>query len=332
MDTNLFLMMSGLNGEEQNKFENWLNQYEAVLAVDSFFEDNAELLKTDGAKENIEELKVLAKSSDNIPVEPGQIRLLKEGLTTDPHENTCVLVLSQWSGNRWLVAPFSPYTVPATQGEMSTGIDFHAYQVVEAWNTVVVPDFFLQMQSNYLRDVDETVRRDACIVFFQKLEGKEMPEELKPRTGAKIQSKLDPRIQYLLNEQLQLEPLRDKIGIAEEFLRNMEPFESAPWTHKNDSALAASDKTESVFYLSVAEHQERIKVFRVGNEIRFEFYSADFNDYSSIFDSWYIVSEEGCVLGQIKGYRCHITNEIPLESICLVAPNGKLVSLSPAKV
>ncbi len=332
METNLFLMMSGLNGEEQDKFEKWLNQYEAVLTVDSFFEDNAELLKADDAKENIEALKMLSEPSNHTPVEPGQIRLLKEDLTNDSHENTCVLVLSQWSGNRWLVAPFSPYTAPATQGELSTGIDFHAYQVVEAWNTVVVPDFFLQMQSFYLRDVDEPVRRDACIVFFQKLEGKEMPDDLKPRTGAKICSKLDPRIQYLLNEQLQLEPLRDKIEIAEDFLRTMEPFESAPWVQKGDSALAASDKTESVLYLSVSEHQERIKVFRVGKEIRFEFYSADFNDYSNIFDSWYIVSEEGCVLGQIKGYRCRITNEIPIESICLATPDGKLISLSRAEV
>ena len=331
METNLFLMMSGLNGEEQNKFEKWLKQYEAVLAVDSFFEDNAESLKADQAKENIEKLTMLAKAPDHTPVEPGQIRLLEEALTNDPRENTCVLVLSQWSGNRWLVAPFSPYTVPATQGELSTGIDFHAYQVVEAWNTVVVPDFFLQMQSIYLRDVDENVRKDACIVFFQKLEGKEMPDDLKPRTGAKIQSKLDPRIQYLLNEQLQLEPMRGRIKTAEEFLRNMEPIEAAPWKQKNDNALAASDKTESVLYLAVADHQEKIKAYRVGNEIRFEFYSGDFKEYSDMFDSWCIVSEEGCVLGRIKGCRCRITSEIPIESICLASPDGKLVSLSPAR-
>ena len=330
MKTNFFLMMSELDGEEQVKFEKWLKQYEAVSAVDAFLENNSGFLKAEDAGEDIDKLKSLSKPTDDVSVEPGQIRLLKGNLTTDPNEFTCILVLSQWSGNRWLVAPFSPYTEPATQGELDTGVDFHAYQVVEAWNTVVVPDYFLQTQSSYLRDVDESVRKDACVLFFLRLEGKEIPEELKSRTGANIRSKLDPRIQYLLNEKLQLKPLRDKIEKAEEFLRTMESFESAPWAQKNAPAvLAASDKTDCILYLSVADHSERMKVFRAGNEIRFEVYSTDFNAYSNTFDAWFIVSEEGRVLGKIKGNRCRVMNEIPIDSIGLVNPDGKLFTLSP---
>ena len=352
---NVDLMMSGLNGKDLVKFKKWLNLYDWAFMVNSYFEKDE-----DESSLQAQEFPDLAKQGDdhdscntkevskdqiainsnegeqpltNDPVKPGQIRLLKRNNLSYPINTTFILVLTQWTGDRWLIAPFSPFTAPATEGEMDTGLDSSLYRVVEAWNTVVVQDVLLQSQSVFLRDADDSVRKDACTVFFQKLEGKEIPEELSDRVGPPIRNDLDPRIQYLLNEKYQLEPLREKIKNTEEFLRNMEPFETAPWTQEKDSVLAASDKTiEPVLYLSVANHQERIKVFRVEKEIRFEFYSADFEDYSNTFDSWYIVSEEGYVLGQIKKDFCSFTNKIPIESICLAAPDGNLISLSRIEV
>ena len=135
---NFFLMMSGLDGDDQAKFKQWLDQYETVAAVEDFFENNPGLPGSESFTENIGALKALAKKRDDVPVEPGQIRLLNQDMTNNPDEFTCVLVLSSRYNNRWLVAPFSPYTQPATQWELDTGIDFHAYRVVESWNALVL--------------------------------------------------------------------------------------------------------------------------------------------------------------------------------------------------
>jgi hypothetical protein len=331
---NLHILMSGLEGEDLVKFKKWFFQDRVSRQINSFVEKKCSIQQTQQSDSSYDTslLTELKRIPNDVPMKPGQIRLLNGEMVSRPLEITYVLVLSQWTGNRWLIAPFSPYLAPATEGELDTEIKSHLYRVVEAWNATVVPDLLLRSQSEYLRDVDEAVRKDACTVFFQKLEGDDVPDELKSRVGPPIKNDLDPRIQYLMKEKDQLEPLRKKAQEVEEFLRAMEPFESAPWTQKGDTALAASDKTEPVLYLSVKDHQERIKVFRAEKEIVFEFYSADFIDYSNSFDSWYIVSEKGCVLGKIEGCRCRITNEIPLESICLAAPDGDPIPLSRAEV
>lgn len=361
---NFFLMMSGLDGNDQSKFEKWLAQYENVAAIDSFFEDNPDLLEPEGFTENVRKLKALAKKRDDVPVEPGQIRLLNQGMTNDPDEMTCVLVMSSRYDKRWLIAPFSPYTEPATQWELDTGIDFHAYRVVETWNAAVVPDYFLQVQSSFLRNADEAVRRDALALYYREQDGKEDPGEFRNRTGAPVRFELDPRNQYLANEAFQLEPLRAKAGKAEAFLREMKP---RPWFLPRfgaepglaglkecasylkfdmpllaktlhpfsasfaDMAKERSRKPEAGFFLTVSGRPEQIRVTLREDAADLEVLSENRGGPSGAFDSWLVVSKDGKPLAGIRGSRCTIAEPGKHDSICLADPEGNLFELLPAE-
>ena len=226
---NPFIMLSGLEGDEQEKFSKWLDQYERVSDIDVFFEEHPEVLETNEATEDVKQLEKLAQTRFD-PPKPGQIRLLKRGTTKDPDAVVPILILSQWEGDRrWLAAPFSQYTKPAIPGELDTGIDFHAYRVIEAWNTFVIPEFVLYIQTVYLREAGESVRKDACAVFFSQLKGTAVPEGLASRVGPRIMYEFDPRIQYVLHEQKQFAPLRAMVADYDEsFDEYEEPvFEAA---------------------------------------------------------------------------------------------------------
>lgn len=226
---NPFEMTSGLEGKEQSKFADWLNQYESLLKIDAWFENHPEFLKAEDATEDTEHLKSLAKPSF-YPPKPGQIRLLHQCVLSDQESIAPIIILSQWEGDqRWLVAPFSPLTKPANPGELETDLEYHAYRVVEAWNAFVIPEFLLYTETSFLREAGEAIRLDACKVFFAHLKGTTLPEELADKCGPRIMSKFDPRIQYLLSEQEQYQPLLQMVHAWDESTNDMEnqQFEAA---------------------------------------------------------------------------------------------------------
>ena len=63
-------------------------------------------------------------------IAPGQIRILSKRFTADPDLIPYVAVLGKSEEGRWLVAPFSQYSYPATPGEMATGIRHYGLRVM----------------------------------------------------------------------------------------------------------------------------------------------------------------------------------------------------------
>lgn len=314
---NIFAELSNLDEHNQEKLKNWLQQYDAVSKIDMFFEKNQELMCDKTCNEDINMLISLHKENNVAPA-PGQIRALDTSLTMIQEGMRTVLVLSQWENNYWLVAPFSKYTFPAVPGEISIDADFKNYSVVESWNALVVPDFFLSKKTQYLRDVSEQIRKDACEVFFHELTDMEISEGIKNRIGPEIKSEFDVRVQYLLDEKQEFEPFRISVKKVIEFLNSLK-------VQKNE-VIAAKDKTSSSRKYIVDELELIIKSISSGNEFRLQVYTKDEENYSNELDSWSIVSINGVILGSIVDGRSCIQN-ISEEAFCLMSPDGELVKV-----
>ena len=242
-----------------------------------------------------------------------------------------MLVLSQWSDQHWLIAPFSPYSFPATPGELATDIEFSHYAVVESWNAVVVPEIFLYTRTSFLRNADEQLRKDACTIFFQQLEGTELPKNLVDRVGPSINSEFDPRIQYLLDQKQELIPLRNAAQKAADVFSSVKA-QSPFWANNDETlVLAAKDKDSNVSFWSVDKQDAVIKTFIEKSELRLQVFSSDYQSYSDLLDSWSVVSESGTVLGTIVNGRCRIPKENVAGMFCLASPNGELFILNEAE-
>lgn len=326
MITNIFTEISGLTGKEQEKFNAWLRQYNAVAEVDRVFEEHPELLSDENATEDIDALQNLKHRKVVMP-EPGQIRNLDRNLTSSGDRVMAMLVLSQWSDQHWLIAPFAPYSTPATPGELATNIDFQPYAVIEAWNAVVVPEIFLCTRTSFLRDVEEQLRNEACQIFFKQLEGTETPSSLVDRIGPQINSEFDPRIQYLLSEKQELQPLREVLQNTANFFQSLKLVKPSWIITDAPMALAAKDKDDTTSYWAVDNRDEVLKIFIEKSEMRLQVFTSDFNSYSNLLDFWSVVSDSGTVLGTILKGRCRIQQEKITGMFCLSTPDGELIAL-----
>lgn len=329
MTTNIFAEMSGLAGKEQEKFINWMNQYAIVAEVEKLCDEHPDLLIDDNKTEDIDVLQKLRKKQIKMP-KPGQIRCLDSALTLFPDRLTAILVLSQWSDQLWLIAPFSPYSLPAIPGELATNIGFQHYSVVEAWNAVVVPEVILCTRTSFLRDAGEQLRKDVCTIFFQQLEGTETPAELIDRVGPGINSELDPRIQYLLGEKQLLRPLRDTLQEVSEFFNSLKQTHPIWAGTDAPTVLAAKDKNDTTSFWYVDNQKVVIKVFVEKAEVRLQVFTYNRESYSSALDSWNVVSESGVILGTVDNGRCRMPQETVTGMFCLAAPNGELIALKEA--
>ena len=322
MEKNFFLLLSNLTGQEQTKFAQWLYEYEMHLELEAFWEENSELLSIENVTEDIVELKKLIRKDITEPA-LGQIRCIKKDMTTYHQQISFLLVLSKWNDQYWLVAPFSPYSTPATTGEISTGIDFHAYKVVQAWNAFVVPDILLLTKTSFFRKIDDKVCKDAKALFFQKLENTELPDELKDRIGPRINSEIDPRIQYIYAEQAQIKPLQTAIAQAMDF------WDELPEADLLDMKQANDEEPPSMSF-AISGHAETIKISDIGNgNLDVQVFTAENSLCRNKFNMWYILNDNGFVLGNIIKGRCRISKADLENAVCLADYDGNLIALSP---
>lgn len=193
-----------------------------------------------------------ADSYDN-HVEPGQIRLLSTEFVADDGVIPYVAVLDRWMEDMWLVAPFSPYGIPATEGEMATGISLVGQRVLQCWNARTAHEALVS-QSYVAGMLGESVRRDALALFRHAMAGKELPADFSALVGAPILSKADPRREYIVESAARFAPLtdaamkleavlahREQIAKRRDELRQSAAF-ARPTYGKRDFALAAGDK------------------------------------------------------------------------------------------
>ena len=135
----------------------------------------------------------------------GQIRLLAPGVLPAAERPVYFLMLSDWDGGWKLIAPFGPFTEPATPGELLTGLPDRPLQVLSLWNTYSLP--IATIQQSWIVGDAPGLRAEAWEVFRQVLTGRELPLPLMERVGPPVRDPHDERVAYQGEEMRIMAPL-----------------------------------------------------------------------------------------------------------------------------
>jgi hypothetical protein len=174
-----------------------LRQLDAAIAPDDrqrAFDSNLHLV---GAESGI----------PDVALGRGEIRHLNPDLKPIWPRPVHVLVLSvDDSRQRALVIPFGPFTTPAFESELATGIVDESLAVLSVWNASWVPkdqvsrSWVVQQASpELLADIDKL--RQTLV------NKKPMPPDLLHRTGGPFLDPSDPRSEYISQEETLLDDL-----------------------------------------------------------------------------------------------------------------------------
>lgn len=125
----------------------------------------------------------------------GQVRLLSPELTPDTDRPVFVAVFGDWAEGEVLMAPFSPFSIPATPGEWLTGRTTPVLQVLQVWNARSVPSASLA-ESWHVDDFTRQECKNAWLVFEHEAFGKALASELEQQVGPPLIHPDDPRRTY----------------------------------------------------------------------------------------------------------------------------------------
>ena len=328
IDIKFYTESSGLPKSEQADFAGWLTAYSEENALNQAFESHPEIWDSKEFTVDCSKLRAVKSHGDNA-VEPGQVRLLKKEAITDTEVPTSILILSQWEDDYWLVAAFSRFPIPATPGELMLNEETSTREnVLQCWNAQTLPTAVLRKNSYPMGKISEDSRLKACQLYFHLLADDPLPENMEFKTGPKILSAIDPRIQYMQAEKWQIAPLK-KIATKYEQLKHSSllRFVFAPQTRDNSLAsgqvaaategilpfnaacdshelrLAAGEEKKGIekHFLAISSNS-RVTIRYNEKEISLLVMSSDGND-SEELDGATVRDEEGKVLAEIKdGY------------------------------
>ena len=158
----------------------------------------------------------LSQASGNYDgdIAPGQIRILSKRFTADPDLIPYVAVLGKSEEGRWLVAPFSQYSYPATPGEMATGIRHYGLRVMQVWNVRAMQEPLIAR--SYLFGVlPDSVLQDGLALFRHEKEGAGLSDSFNSLRGGEITMEGDPRRDYLAETLSRLQPLSTAVKATE---------------------------------------------------------------------------------------------------------------------
>ncbi len=200
MKTSLFSRILTDNAGDAAKLDSWIAEREIDIALRGHNDDPLPFT-VDAVR-----LANAASPHDDALVAPGQIRILSADFVSDGIATPYIAVLDLSMEDIWLVAPFSPYDTPATDGEMATGIPLAGQRILQCWNARTAHGRLIG-KSYVMGALDEKVRNDALALFRHVSAGAELPADFSALVGPPILSKADPRSEYIIESATRYEPL-----------------------------------------------------------------------------------------------------------------------------
>ena len=163
-----------------------LQEYRRQLGRASGFDANEGMTTIAGTKLN-------APLPFNENLAAGQVRLLPQSGGPPLY----VALLRRWEEDSFLVTPFSPYPVPATDEEFQPQYDGgECLRTLQSWNTRTLQDATLK-KSWLVATLSEEDRKDAFDFWCHTFTGKSVEDRLLRRSGTPILREDDPRIEYM---------------------------------------------------------------------------------------------------------------------------------------
>lgn len=201
--SNKFTKFSGLEGEKALILDQWLEQYQLKQALMSSTESLEDFFYY--SKEEKEQLRRgISKFDKSLAV--SQIRIWDSKMVLDNDFPSYFVILAKWMHDTWLIAPFSPFILPANEGEMKIDIGIPFCDVIQCWNARTVQSCFVER--SWLVDVvSSDVTQAARDLFLNQIFGDKLPNEFDFLRGGPVLNFLDPRISYLQESKAQYAPL-----------------------------------------------------------------------------------------------------------------------------
>lgn len=162
---------------------------------------------------DLESFRKFVRGSDSSGLVPGEIRLLSHSLTPAVSYPVYVSVVRDWDEGWKLIAPFSPFALPATPGELLFEGREAPLKVLSLWNSCTVPPAALE-RSWFAGNLSAGELEEAWAVFRYETTGIDLPASLTRRVGPPIFNPRDPRLIY---QKEQVGALRELTGIAVKF-------------------------------------------------------------------------------------------------------------------
>ena len=200
-DFRVFASILSATPDDVENLASWLADREMKKDM---MKTNVDDTKQDNARLSVE----LSGYDENIAV--SQIRILSKQYTNNVDVVPYVAVLEKWDEDMWLIVPFSPYKVPATEGEMLTGSETYGLQVIQAWNGRTVQDSILK-KSFLFGELDSKVCNEALMLFRHEFAGVELPGNFSAQRGSPILEEADPRRDYIDENIDRFQPLSDEV-------------------------------------------------------------------------------------------------------------------------
>jgi hypothetical protein len=248
-------------------------------------------------------------------VESGQIRILSSSLVADDTVIPYVAVLERWIEDIWLIAPFSQYATPATDGEMATGIPLVGQRVIQCWNARGAHERLIG-ESHVMGTLDDKVRNEALALFHHVCAGKDLPDDFSALVGPPILTKADPRREYIVESASRYAPLTEAtiklesmLALAERIAKNKSEllrsamFVRSPIAAFSQQALAAGDKTNEpseTFIAPAFGGEIVVKYAPSEGKTRIVVYNQNGMRDSQTLEGFAIVDKDGVPVGMIE--------------------------------
>ena len=307
MKTSLFSRILCDSDSDAGVLDAWLSERNADLRLDS--------LPDEPLPFTVDAERLAAAVAPRDPaVEPGQIRILSPSLVADDFAFPFVAVLDRWMADLWLVAPFSPYSTPATPGEMASGVQFAGRRVLQCWNARTAHESLVS-QSRVVGVLGESVRKDALALFRHIASGTALPESFQIRVGPPILSTADPRRAYLVESTERFAPLtaaaekrearlalEERIAGRREFLLKSSAFISAAIEAARPTALAAGDRekeSSEAFLVPAFGVEMDVKYAPSEGNVRLVVYGPDGERDAKSLEGIAVVDKGGALVGTI---------------------------------
>lgn len=264
----------------------------------------------------------------------GQIRILSKRFTADPDVVPYVAVLDEDQDGKWIVAPFSKYSYPATPGEMATGIRHAGLRVIQAWNARAMHGSLLA-KSYLFGEMPDSVRRDGLALFRHETAGVDLPEDFSSLRGCAIGMDADPRRDYIEETISRLRPLSTAVKATERIrvvkraedmgMEFAERMVKSRLVDEEEKLAAGKRRPHSETY-DVGEIELDLEYSPEAEAVTMTFYDADDETYLG-YDGYGLLGANQEFLGTFRNGFIRVPVESVRDSFMLTDSDGEAVEV-----
>lgn len=327
--SNEFTMFAGLKGQDAAVLDQWLDQYQLkkeLFAQDDSLEDEFEPY----TEEDLKKIKDAISEFDS-DLSVGQIRLWSSEMVEDKDVPPYFVILSKEKNDMWLIAPFSPLTLPAHPGEMTTGLDIPFCQTLQCWNTMLVQSCLVAR--SWLVDtggIPQNLMQSAIALIRNQESGEELPSGFGFLRGGEILNPFDPRYLYLQENKYQFSPLKQKIGNLN-FFRDKSRISVFHRSAESETAcmsIAAADTPEEISRkFAVEEFACILSLYIEPDDDPLLTVTTENGDDFSGLDGFAIRNIDGEIIAEIDKSRAFIPADKFDGTLLITKPDGWPVTL-----